>query len=152
MDWDAYLEPSCKYKQVARHAQTLHSIVNDWSRTPITYNTPPWPFAETIPSPYAHADCTDMMGAGEKKQRNERTEKEAARKNTHHLQWKAKVDVEQQNDHGVRFLFCVYTTCPFRPMGPSRVDPKTLVADLRAIRDWEFLLGKKWVPYAVSGE
>ena len=49
-------------------------------------------------------------------------------------------------------MICVYTTCPFRPVGRSMVDPETLVADLRAIRDWELLFGKKWAPYPVSGE
>ena len=85
-------------------------------------------------------------------QREEHIDKEALLHNIHQRQQKPKADVEQQNDNGVRFVFCAYTTCPFRPVGPSRVDPKTLVADFRAIRDWEFLMGKKWSPYAVSGE
>ena len=41
---------------------------------------------------------------------------------------------------------------PLQTSGTEQVDPKTLVADFRAIRDWEFLFGKKWSPYAVSGE
>ena len=47
--WDAYLEPSYKYKKCTRHAQTLHSIVNEWSLTPNTHNNPPWPSAQNSP-------------------------------------------------------------------------------------------------------
>ena len=143
--WEAYLEPSYKYNKCTRHAQTLHSMINAWPLTPNTHINTPWPSAQNFPPPYVHADCSDMTGAGEKEQRKKRTDNDM-----HQSQRKANDDVEQKTDLGMRFMLCAYTACPFRPEGMSRVDPETLVADLRAIRDWELFFGNKWEPYPVS--
>ena len=63
----------------------------------------------------------------------------------------AKADMKQQSNGGVNLILCVARR-PIRPVGLNCVEPSTMVADLRTIRDWEVHNGTRWVPYGISGE
>ena len=59
---------------------------------------------------------------------------------------------EHAKDHdGMKFTLCVAYK-PIRPVFQKSISPKTLVANVMSIKEWEIMEEADWNPFSISGE